>query len=154
LDEFALAGFDLPRNSSWLTAMVGYAEAAIATRSPGHAEALFDRLVPWADQWSSVGASAEGPVSRVLGGLASTLGRYDEAESYFRRSAVMSNRMGSKFFAAWTDLMWGEMLAERQEPGYVEEVRRLVARAHAVSTVNGYGNVERRASAALRLLDS
>jgi class 3 adenylate cyclase len=153
LEEFASAGFDLPLNSSWLTAMVCYAEAAIAVRVPEHATAIFDRLAPWSDQWCSVGASAEGPVSRSLGGLACVLGRYDEADTYFRKSAAMSDRMGSKFFAAWTDLMWGKLLAERRGPGDFEKAKGLLTRAHSAASTQRYGNLERRATKALQLLD-
>jgi len=154
LEEFASTGFDLPLNSSWLTAMVCYAEAAIAVRVPEHAAAIFDRLAPWADQWCSVGASAEGPVSRSLGGLAHVLGRYDQADSYFLQSAAMSQRMGSKFFAAWTDLMWGNLLAERRGRSDLERARGLLTKAHSAAAAHGYGNVERRAAKTLQLLDT
>jgi hypothetical protein len=57
------------------------------------------------------------PASLALGGLATVLGRYDEADAYFARSAAMSDNMGAKFSATTTDLYWGRMLAERQAPG-------------------------------------
>ncbi|HUY66086.1 MAG TPA: hypothetical protein VMV06_04660 [Acidimicrobiales bacterium] len=132
--------------------MVCYAEAAIAVRVPERATAIFDRLAPWADQWCSVGASAEGPVSRSLGGRAHILGRHDEADSYFRQSAAMSDRMGSKFFATWTDLMWGDLLADRQGPGDFEKAKGLFTKGHSAAATHGYGNLERRAAKTLQLL--
>ncbi len=48
--------------------------------------------------------------------LASVLGRYDEANLYFAQSAAMCEQMGAKFFAAQTNLLWGEMLSKREAP--------------------------------------
>lgn len=155
LEEFAATNFDLPLDQVWTTGMVSYAGAATECRDPTYAGPLFERLVPWADQWSTAGgASTQGPVSHFLGGLATVLGRYDEADAYFAESDAMSDRVGAKFFAARTDLGWGKMLAERQAPGDTERARELLAKAHAVAATNGYGTVERRALAALQLLDN
>ena len=57
-----------------------------------------------------------------------------------------------KFYAARTNLSWGQMLAERGGPSDTEHARDLVTKAHSVAAANGYGNVERRAAAALLLL--
>jgi hypothetical protein len=58
-----------------------------------------------------------------------------------------------KSYAARNDLWWGGMLAERRSPGDAERARELLTKAHLVAAANGYGNVERRALTALRLLD-
>jgi hypothetical protein len=102
----------------------------------------------------ATGASALGPVSHYLGGLAAVLGRYDEADAYFAQSAAFSDRVSAKFFAARTDLSWGRMLAERRTPGDTQNARYLLTRAHTAAVAYGYGNVERRAAAALQLLDA
>jgi len=150
LEQFGAAEFDLPLDGPWLYGMVAYAEAAIACRDPDYAGPLFDRLAPWADQLSYPGPTAQCPVSHYLGGLATVLGRYDEADAYFSQAAVMSQRMGAKFFAALTDLMWGKMLAERQAPGDTEKARDLLTKARTAAVAHGYGGVERRAAAALQ----
>ena len=93
LEEFTAADFDLPMDTSWLTGMVSYSDAAIECRDPEYAGPLLDRLSPWADEWSTtLGPTAEGPVSHFLGGLATVLGRYDEADAYFAHSAASSAR--------------------------------------------------------------
>lgn len=96
------------------------------------------------------GATAEGPVSHYLGGLAAVLGHFDEADSFFAQAAAMNDRMGAKFFAARTDLLWGKMLVERQAPGDIGKARELLTRAHTAAAAHGYGTVERRAAAALQ----
>ena len=117
LDDFARSGFDPPLDFLWLIGMAGWAEVAIACRDPQYAGPIFDRLAPWADQLTYIDLVTEGPVSLYLGGLAAVLGRYDEAEAYFTKSADFCGRTAAKCFAAQTDLWWGSMLAERGAPG-------------------------------------
>jgi tetratricopeptide (TPR) repeat protein len=153
LETFAGTGFELPWNVSWLTAMIDYAIAAIAVGDSKYAAPLLDRLHPWADQCASTGITAQGPVSHYLGGLASVLGRYDEANVYFGKASVTNSRTRARFFSAQTDLLWGKMLAERKAPGDAGKARDLLTNAHAVAATSGYGNVERQAADALKRLD-
>ena len=149
LEGFAATGFDLQVDLAWTLGMSAWAEAAIVCRDPKYAGPLFDLLVPWADQLSCTGDTAEGPISHFVAGLAAVLGRYEEAESYFARAAAFNDRARAKFFAARTDLLWGGMLAERGAPGDADRARQLLGRAHATAVTQGYGTVERRAAAAL-----
>ena len=122
--------------------------------TPKYAGPLFDLLAPWADQWSATAAPRySGPVSHYLGGLATVLGRYDEADAYFAQAAAFSDRASAKFFAARTNLSWGKMLAERDAPGDTEKARELLTNAHTAAAAHGYANVERRAAEALQQLD-
>ena len=151
LAELATTNFEIPLDSVWLTAVVEYADAAIEVQDPEYARPLFDLLVRWADQFSTIGmAGAEGPVSHYVGGLATVLGRYREADSYFAQAAAVSGRVGAKFFAARTDLCWGQMLSKRGGPGDAESARELLTRARLTSAAHGYGNVERRVATALQ----
>jgi class 3 adenylate cyclase len=154
LEEFAAADFDLPMDQAWITGMHCYAQAAIQCGDPRYAGPIFDRLAPWAEQSVASGSvTASGLVSQSLGGLATILRRYDEADDYFDRSAAMSARMNAKFFGALTDLLWGRMLAERRAEGDTEKALHRLTGAQAAATAHGYGNVERRAAAALQQLD-
>ncbi len=154
LEGFARMNFDLPLDTTWLTGMIAYADAAIECRDPRFAEPMLNLLAPFADQWLYTDVVTSGPVSRSLGDLAAILGRYREADAYFAHSAESSARAGAKFFAARTDLSWGKMLADRRAPGDIKMARELLIQAHSIATTNGYGNVERRAAAALQLLDT
>jgi AAA ATPase domain len=150
LEEFAAKDFDLPMDQGWVTAMYCYAEAAIHSGDPKFAGPLFDRLAPWAKQSVASGSvTASGLVSHSLGGLATVLGRYDEADSYFIQSSAIGARMRAKFYIAVTDLLWGSMLGERRAEGDSEKARELLTKAHSAATDNGYRNVERRAAAAI-----
>jgi class 3 adenylate cyclase len=149
LAEFAAAGFELPLDQLWLTGMVDFAEAAIECRDPVYAGPLLAQLEPWAAQLPATGASALGPVSHYLGGLATVLGHFSEADACFARAAAMSQRMGAKFFAARTDLLWARMLMQRGAPGDAALARTRLISARNVASANSYGVVERRAVAAL-----
>jgi tetratricopeptide (TPR) repeat protein len=154
LAELAATDFDFPLDIAWLTGMTRCADVAIECRDAKNAGLLFDRLAPWADQWTNTaGLSSQGPVSHFLGGLTSVLGRYDEADAFFSRAAAMSDRMDAMFFGARTDLLWGKMLVERQALGDVEKARDLLTKAHGAAAAHGYRNIERRAAEALQLLD-
>ena len=153
LEELAQAEFAFPLDFAWLAGMTRSAHVAVACRNERYAVELLDQLTPWSDQWTtSAGISSQGPVSLYLGGLASVLHRYDEADTYFSRSAAMSNRMGSKFFASLTDLWWGKMLIEHQTPDSTGRARDLLARARSVAEEHGYAGVTRRAIEALQSL--
>ena len=103
---------------------------------------------------SGIGIFDSGPVSHYLGGLATVLGRYEDAENYFTIAAALSEREGARFNAARTNLLWGRMLAARRAPGDAERARELLAIARTAAVANGYSNVEHRAAAALQLLDA
>jgi tetratricopeptide (TPR) repeat protein len=153
LQQFAAADFDLPLDFIWTAGMVQYAEAAIVCRDSQPAGPLFDRLAAFADQWCYTGTTTQGPISHYLGGLTTVLRRYDEADAYFTQAAALSLRMGAKFDTARANLMWGNMLAERNAPGDVEKARALLTKAHTAAATHGYANVERRAAEALQDLD-
>jgi len=150
LEEFAATDFDLPVDGNWSLGMISYALAAIAVGDPRYAAPVFDRLEPWADQWATGGLGSSGPFTIFLGGLATVLGRYDDADAYFARAAESTARAGAKCGAALTDQLWGQMLAERNAPGDLDRARDLLTNAQAVSAANGYANIERRATEALQ----
>jgi len=143
----------LPLNQLWLTGMVDFAEAAVECRDPRFAGPLFEQLEPWATQLAATGGSALGPVSHYLGGLATVLGRFDQADAYFAHAASLNHQMRAEFFAARTNLSWGRMLTERRAPGDTERARELLTGAQAAAAARGYGGVERRARVALQRLD-
>ena len=153
LDEFAATGFDLPLDELWITGMALWAQVAIECSDATHAGPLLDQLAPWADQVSCSLSPIEGPVSHYLGGLATVLGRYDDADAYLAQSVSMNERTDAKFFGAQTDLGWGRMLAEHDRPGDREHARDLLTKAHTTAVADGYARVARRATAALEDLD-
>ncbi len=154
LEGFSSINFDLPLDATWLTGMIAYADAAVECRDPHFAEPVLDRLAPFADQWLYTDVATSGPISRTVGDLLTVVGRHEEAEAQFAHSAASSERAGAKFFAARTDLSWGRLLVERRGSGDGERARVLLTRARHAAEANGYGNIERRATRMLQLLDT
>jgi class 3 adenylate cyclase/tetratricopeptide (TPR) repeat protein len=153
LEDFAATDFELPPDPGWLLGMATYAEAAVECRDPRFARPLFDRLAPWGHLVATTGGgNAIGLVSHFLGGLATVLGRHDEAEAHFTRAAAFNDRVEAKFFAARTDLWWGRMLSERGSHGDADRARALLARARDVAATHGYAKVEARADDAIARL--
>ena len=152
LEEFAAVHYEMALDPIWSTGMVRYAEAATLLGDRPHCSRLFDCLAPFADQWSSNGGNADGPISHFLGGLAIVLGRWDEADAHLARAAVASERVSATFFSARTDLARGQLSARRNQPGDAASARHHLERARAVAVAHGYGSVERRAVEALTSL--
>ena len=65
----------------------------------------------------------------------------------------MCGRMRAKFFAARTNLKWGEMLVGSGSHEHAGRARDLFVAALETARANGYAGVERRAVEALRLMD-
>jgi hypothetical protein len=152
LEQFEGAQFQLPDDMAWVTGMVTYAEAAVECSDPRFAAPLFEQLLPWADHLSYSDLTTEGPVSHYLGGLATVLGRFEDADRFFATSAAFCARVGAKCFGARTDLNWARMLLERGSPSDRTRAFALLDKAHACSLQHGYGTTARRTALALTQL--
>ena len=152
IEDAANPTWDEPLTGSWLVTMTLCSEVAILSRDSKLAGTLFARLLPWSDQVSAHGLTAEGPVSHYLGGLASVQGRFDEADALFGRANAFNARAGAKFFGARTNLQWGVLLAMRRAPGDSQKARALLDDAHGAATAHGYTKVALHASVALQNL--
>jgi class 3 adenylate cyclase len=150
LHEFGDNGYQLPMDAPWLTGMIAYADAAVDCGDTASTEAMLEQLAPFSQQWHYSDISTAGPISRTLGGLATVLRRYDEADLYFAHAATSSKQAGAKFFAARTNLNWGKMLVARNGPGDAERARDLLGIAHDSAIAHRYGKIEEQAAAALR----
>lgn len=150
LEEFAATDYFLPQDAAWLNGMTEYGYAAVMCGDPLIAQSLYDVLSPWASQFSSAGGlTAEGPVHLYLGGLATVLARFDEAERHLRLTDEFCARYGAKFYGALANLLYGQMLLARGRDGDLAAARSRLVLAHETATTYGYGGVERDAAAAL-----
>ena len=94
------------------------------------------------------------PVAVFLGGLATVLSRWDEAEAYFEEASELSTRGGMKFALAHTQLLWGSMLVAKGGSDDAHRARGLLEQTRSAAVANGYVGVERKATAALGLANS
>jgi len=151
LEVFATDNFELEMNPVWVTGMVFYADAAIELGNPDFADPMIEQLAPWADQWSDNGATGANPICHYLGGLATLLGRYAEADAYFAQSAAMCEQANARFFLAQTKLLWGRMLLNRDEAADRGRALDLLNGALDTAIANHYSSVRLRAERALEM---
>ncbi len=118
LERFAGDDFGgLPPDANWFTAMSLMGEAIALIGDAERAERAYGELLPYEGLIIVVARAAgcNGPVDRVLGLLAQTLGRTKEAERHLGNAVEIANRMGDRPGMALCGLAFAEMLLARDE---------------------------------------
>jgi hypothetical protein len=113
------------------------------------AKALYQRLLPWHDQFATSHTTAQGGVAHYLGCLGHTLDLHDDADQWFSKALAFHEAMEAPFFVALTQAAWAGLLAGRDQPGDGQRARALAEAALPVATERGYGYVERDARSVL-----
>ena len=153
LDRAAADGFSsVPQDFIWTIGMTGYALVATELRAAAPAALLYDLLAAHHGQIPFIGTLGYFPTSCSLGGLATVLGRYDEADRHFADAEELATRGALRFYRAANQLWWGRMLVERSGPGDAERGRRLLDQARAAAAQARYALIEQRAESALSAL--
>jgi hypothetical protein len=80
-----------------------------------------------------------GPVSRLLGILATTCRNYDDAAGHFEDALALSERIGARPWRARTQDDYAQMLLRRGAPGDAEKARSLLAAARTTYRELGMG---------------
>ncbi|HUJ64306.1 MAG TPA: hypothetical protein VLX59_02135, partial [Acidimicrobiales bacterium] len=73
-DRFAQFPYDM----TWVQAMVLLSDICVHLRRNDGGSVLYERLLPWHSQIAVTQTTAQGPVARVLGNLATLSGRYED----------------------------------------------------------------------------
>jgi class 3 adenylate cyclase/tetratricopeptide (TPR) repeat protein len=152
LEEAAAKSFLMPEDNAWFDGILNYARVAIELELRDHAVALLELLAPFRDQVPQNGLIPYEPVAMYIGGLATLLGRFEEADAYFAQASELNTRGDMRFAKAHTNLLWGRMLLTRGGHGDVNLARELLEDARSIATSHGYAMVERRVTAELSKL--
>jgi DNA-binding SARP family transcriptional activator/tetratricopeptide (TPR) repeat protein len=117
LDALEADGFaELPRDLFWLTTVLVLGEAAASIGSDAQREALHDLLAPYAHRCVPASLAASwGSAARVVGRLASALGRHDEAEERFGQALRANEELGAVAAVVRTRIDHAHALAARGE---------------------------------------
>jgi class 3 adenylate cyclase len=142
-------GFALPMDTTWLDGVVVYARVTLELGWAEAAHQLLRQLEPHFEQVPYQGLTANPPVATFLGGLCGLVGRYREAEAYFRKGAALSRRGGMEFAAAYSSLLWARMLLRQGSAGDRGRAEEKLAQARSSAASRGYALLERRAAAAM-----
>lgn len=118
-DRLASSDFsDLPRDAFWLIAMTLLAEVCTALDDTLRATKLYELLLPYAERHVVVGRAAAayyGSVLRPLGLLATTMSRWDEAESHFQSALTKHAQVGARPWLAHTQYAYAVLLLKRRK---------------------------------------
>jgi tetratricopeptide (TPR) repeat protein len=119
---------DVPFDNVWTTAMIVGAEACAVLGDVRRAQLLYDKLLPYADQFNLLGPllTCGGAIARTLGQLATVLGRWTEAEAHLDAALAANRGAGAVPFVVLTQRDQARMLLARGEPGDRERADRLL----------------------------
>jgi tetratricopeptide (TPR) repeat protein len=136
----------LRRHYLWSGTLVFLSRACARLGDTSAAEELYDLLQPH-HSTIVVGQSVWiGPVAYDLGLLATTLGRYAEADAHFAEAVATHDRIGVRGLLAHACLEWARMLLARRESADPERARELLARASDTARELALANIERQAA--------
>jgi class 3 adenylate cyclase len=130
LDRLAADDFSVfPRDVNWFSAMSLAGEAVAMIGDDDHAPGVYEQLLPYEGLVVVVAraAACNGPVDRVLGMLAQTMGRLEDAERHLRASVEIATRMSDRPGIALSTLALAELLLERDREGDRERALELLA---------------------------
>lgn len=132
LERFAGDDFSVvSRDANWLPGIGLLAEAAALLGDSKRCALLYDELAPYAGLVIVVARAAgtNGPVDRILGLLARTCGRLDQATEHLERAIEMATRMGDRPGMAICRVDLAEVLLARAGRGDRERALELVSEA-------------------------
>jgi class 3 adenylate cyclase/tetratricopeptide (TPR) repeat protein len=136
---------DLPIGIDWLYVAATSAVVCAHLQNRSTAATLLDLLAPYSGHLVGTGLVWSGSVSHYLALLATTLGRFDEADQHFAAAEATHKRIGAPTWLARTRLECARMLLTRRQAGNVEQAREMLGQALATARELGLTNVERQA---------
>jgi tetratricopeptide (TPR) repeat protein len=106
----------LPFDNYWVTNMSLLGEVAHLLGDVDAAAAIYEQLVPYSSRNAyAPPEGCTGSVSRVLGLLARTLARPDDAARHFEDALTQNERMGARPWVARTQYAFGSMLGDSDD---------------------------------------
>jgi hypothetical protein len=143
--------FRPPSDNVFALSFIGEAVALTGPREL--AIDLYARIQPLRDRWMMLGMSYigwEGPWSRVLGLLAASLERWDEAGAYFEDAIARCRRIDARPYLARTEYEYGRALLAHGER---KRSRELITSAREAAGALGMTGLVRLADARLAQID-
>jgi hypothetical protein len=117
----------------WIIGMACLGSAVAALGDPADAAAVYEPLLPCAGRWASIMPLSLGSVDRVLGELATAMGRIDAAERHFRDAVAAHDAAPTPGYAARSRLGLVRALRMRAGEGDLVAARALVGEVRAIT---------------------
>lgn len=119
-------------------ALVYAAEVCIRMGDGERAVGLYERLLPHAGRFATLNfAVVEGPVSRLLGRLASLMGDHERAMTHLDAAILECDRVGASAWKAISQCDAAQVLHAHDAPGDRERAARLARKALPVASLLG-----------------
>jgi len=142
VDDFAA----IPRDGIWLAAMAELTEACARLGDGVRSAVLYEHLAPFAGRNVIIadGIAYLGPVTHLLGMLATVLERWDQAAAHFEDALASTTSLGATLHVADTQSAYAAMLCSRRAPGDRELAAELVEAAGTIYRQLGIEYAARR----------
>ena len=142
----------IPRDGVWLGVIAYLAETCVWLGDEARAPILYALLAPYAERNIVFGAHVAclGAAARLLGMLAATLERWDDAERHFERALAINAASGGRPWLAQSQSEYAAMLLERQRPGDRERAMEMIDVALQESRALGMRSLADRLAALQR----
>jgi len=139
----------VPDDALWVACISFLADACQALGDAGRADLLYRLLRPYEGRnlMVAVFVTCLGSADRILGTLAATAGRVDDAVEHLDRSLADNRTMGMTLWEAHSAYELARVLLERRRPGDVERAFPLVEEAAALAARHDLTAVARRVQA-------
>lgn len=119
-------------------------------RDVPRAQALYATLEPYAGRFVDSGPSWFGATSHHLANLATTLGRYEEADAHFTEATDAYIAIGAEAWLIRARREWARMLVARRAGRDMQRAQELLRNALAAAQSNGLAELERATASLLR----
>lgn len=146
------AGFDHPRNMTWLFDQCTWTAVAAATQHRDAASVLLQRIEPWSHLLANTRTTMTLAVAHYAGLAHHTLGRHDQAIARFEQALDMHHRLRAPFMVASTELALAETLTARNTGDDRHRALDLATGVHTTAVERGYGYLQRDAASLLEQL--
>jgi hypothetical protein len=144
-EELAGHGFaDIPRDATWLLSVAMLTEACAILGDKPRAALLYNLLRPYPERWATVVDTSFGSVARLLGLLASVLGRHDDAERHFAAATAEHRRSATLPWLARTHADHAAELIQRGRASDNDRAARLISQARAIAADLGMDHLLHR----------
>jgi class 3 adenylate cyclase/tetratricopeptide (TPR) repeat protein len=119
----------VPWDWAWSVGMCSWAGVCCRLSLRDRARELYELLTPFSGQRAVAGALAFVSIDGALGGLATTLERYEQAEAHFTAAAGIEERLGAPLFLASTYVGWARALTARGRPEDLDRAQQMLEQA-------------------------
>jgi len=142
----------IPRDGLWMASMAYLVDVCTFLRDRPRAAILYQLLVPYNGRNVVIGSASAcyGALSRYLGALATTLGRWHEAEQHFEDAIAMNARMGARPWLAHTQCQYATMLLLARRSGDHDRAGELFHSALLTARELGMTALEERLNERMR----